>query len=551
MPKRNLGLKLPQGLIDQAESSGGSAGEMMSMAPLPVWGGAAPAGAPSQPQQQQQQQSSPPDFGSPLPAAGISAETSPGANAKTRAQLEAFNSRPEDERVHELSTALLREFLAKHAGEVPELREAFEKSFPRTENTVNRRSVICAALNAPEPPKNSPESLLESLVRRSIAPPATSITSGVFSVDTGDTGGDPATLGGTGPQSSLRFDMSPDGLGVNVNGLAVGQNTSMHMFRVKELAEIDLDRADIVGKGAGGRVLRARHVPTGELLAVKEIYLGSDDVIKQIEAEISVMWGTSNRYMHTIPSPFLVNCQGIFYRDGTLYIVMELMDGSLKDALDVHGPFKEEQLKAMTYQMLHGLQYMHFDKKQLHRDIKPHNVLYNRSGWVKLSDFGIASDKMATMGARSHQTFCGTLVYMSPNRAEGDSYGYEADIWSLGVTLYQMALGRLPTANNLFEVIQLKSDPPQLPADGAFSDDFRDFITTCLDPQANAATTVTVRQLLLHPWVVRMTLERSQKLVHEVFQDVLTRTQRNAAGHKPVGFGQRDDIFATLDEVIS
>jgi hypothetical protein len=569
MKRKGVALSLPPSLVAEAESNGGSAGEMFSFAPLPAWSspqGMVPAaGAPAPPGTTSSGPSQPATSASPsaLPAAagnlpsGTMGDTntpeSPRTRAKTKEQLDRFNLRPLDERVHELTTALIREFLAKHGGdtaEVAELRDAFERAFPRTDNSVSRRSVICDVLDMTEPSKASKDSLLETLIRRQVQPAAMSIESGVFSAD--GLGGDASGAGSdlVAQQNSVYFVMSPDGLGLDVNGLALGQgSSSASYFRVKDLHELDLEHADVIGRGAGGRVMRARHRPTGEVLAVKEIYLGSDDVIKQIEAEISVLWGTSNRRKHHTPSPFLINCQGIFYADGTLYVVMELMDGSLKDAVDVHGAFSEDELKAMTYQMLHGLQYMHFDKKQLHRDIKPHNVLYNRNGWVKLSDFGIASDKMATAGAMSRQTFCGTLVYMSPNRAEGEAYGYEGDIWSLGITLYQMAVNALPVANNIFDVIQMRAHPPRLP-DTKFSAAFRDFIALCLDPDATAATTITVRQLLLHEWIVDMTLDRSQRIVQDVCKDILTRTQRAAAGHKPVGLGHRDDIFATLDDAI-
>lgn len=79
----------------------------------------------------------------------------------------------------------------------------------------------------------------------------------------------------------------------------------------------------------------------------------------------------------------------------------------------------------------------------MHRDIKPDNILLNKRGFVKLTDFGITKsyDGEETEKAR---TFVGTMTYMSPERMEGNSYDYAGDIWSVGVMLIEIVTGKFP-----------------------------------------------------------------------------------------------------------
>lgn len=77
----------------------------------------------------------------------------------------------------------------------------------------------------------------------------------------------------------------------------------------------------------------------------------------------------------------------------------------------------------------------------MHRDIKPDNILFNSQGFVKLTDFGITKQMDEEYLAA---TFVGTMPYMSPERMEGEKYGFEADIWSLGIVLYELITGSYP-----------------------------------------------------------------------------------------------------------
>jgi serine/threonine protein kinase len=91
--------------------------------------------------------------------------------------------------------------------------------------------------------------------------------------------------------------------------------------------------------------------------------------------------------------------------------------------------------------------YLHVVGNQVHRDIKPGNILINSKGEVKLTDFGIMKELEATH--QLCQTFLGTKAYMSPERFEGLNYNNKSDIWSLGLIIIEMATGEYPYPLNI------------------------------------------------------------------------------------------------------
>ena len=91
--------------------------------------------------------------------------------------------------------------------------------------------------------------------------------------------------------------------------------------------------------------------------------------------------------------------------------------------------------------MLQGLDYLS-EKKIIHRDIKPSNILLNRNGEAKISDFGLS--KQMTASIQAFHSFQGTYLYMSPERLKTDDYGFDSDIWSLGLSIAECAIGKFP-----------------------------------------------------------------------------------------------------------
>lgn len=138
-------------------------------------------------------------------------------------------------------------------------------------------------------------------------------------------------------------------------------------------------------------------------------------------------------------------------------------------------------LAAIAYQMLWGLSFLHFENL-LHRDIKPANVLVSSAGCVKLSDFGISSQRDSLHDMNS--TVIGTQRFMSPERLRGKSYGSPSDIWSFGLVLLECTLGESPfrDVSSVFDlVITIEEvDLDALIPKHSARNDFREVILSCL-----------------------------------------------------------------------
>ena len=178
---------------------------------------------------------------------------------------------------------------------------------------------------------------------------------------------------------------------------------------------------------------------------------------------------------------------------------------------------KENIISAILRKTLLALVYFH-SHEQIHRDIKAGNILINREGKIKLGDFGIAAN-MIENGERisARFTVVGTPCYMAPEViCAGHGYTDKADIWSLGITAIELALGSAPYSN-LFplEVIVKVTDspPPTLPK--TFSSQFRDFVNICLqrDPEKRP----TAEELLKHNFII---LAASDKRVTDFLSDL-------------------------------
>ncbi len=224
----------------------------------------------------------------------------------------------------------------------------------------------------------------------------------------------------------------------------------------------------LIGKGAMGRVYRARHVKLGREVAIKFLnpeYVARPDVVQRFFREA--------RVVNEIDHEHIVEVTDFVEAPGLAYLVMELLEGeSLRDLSKRRGRRypPSRRIAGILRQVCEALEAAHA-KGVVHRDLKPDNVfVVERDGadFAKVLDFGVArlldgGDESSTMAGM----ILGTPHYMSPEQALGKPVGRDADIWAAGVVLFELLAGSVPfTAPSFVELaIAIREQPPRpLPA---------------------------------------------------------------------------------------
>lgn len=197
---------------------------------------------------------------------------------------------------------------------------------------------------------------------------------------------------------------------------------------IMDVTESDLVLTKRIGQGACSAVFKAVHERTGEFFAIKMFNVYDKERRHQFDKEI--------RLLSLVQCEALITFYGAYNKDGNIAVILEYMDrGSLEFMKSPMLDITEAAMAGIAYQIMWGLAYLHFERN-LHRDIKPGNVLMNSRGEVKLSDFGISRTLDNTQAMSS--TSVGTFKYMSLERLLGEEYNASSDIWSVGIMLIEL-----------------------------------------------------------------------------------------------------------------
>ncbi|TKS83074.1 Serine/threonine-protein kinase 10 [Collichthys lucidus] len=280
-----------------------------------------------------------------------------------------------------------------------------------------------------------------------------------------------------------------------------------------------------LGDGAFGKVYKAKNKETGALAAAKQIETKCEEELEDYMVEIDILAKCDHRY--------IVKLLDAFYHDNTLWIMIEFCPGGAVDAtmLELDRGLTEPQIKVVCRQMLEALIYLH-SMKIIHRDLKAGNILLMLDGEIKLADFGVSAKNNKTLQRRD--SFIGTPYWMAPEVVMCETmkdapYDYKADIWSLGITLIELAQIEPPhhELNPMRVLLKIaKSEPPTLEQPHKWSREFKDFLKKALDK--NPETRPTATQLLEHPFVKSVKSNRPLlELVAEAKAEVMEEIEDN------------------------
>jgi mitogen-activated protein kinase kinase len=219
-------------------------------------------------------------------------------------------------------------------------------------------------------------------------------------------------------------------------GLSKFRSSSRHSSMSER--EESADSADVTSPVPSD----TRHDTSGVVMAMKEIRLELDESkFTTILKELVIL--------HECVSPYIIDFYGAFYQEGAVYMCIEYMDGGSIDKMYAGG-IPENILRRITYATIVGLKTLKDDHNIIHRDVKPTNILVSTNGQVKICDFGVSGNLVASIA----KTNIGCQSYMAPERISGGgmstggiasgTYSVQSDIWSLGLTVIECAMGRYP-----------------------------------------------------------------------------------------------------------
>lgn len=213
---------------------------------------------------------------------------------------------------------------------------------------------------------------------------------------------------------------------------------------------------EIIGIGGMAVVYKAHDNIENRTVAIKILkdeFVSNDEFLRRFKNE--------SRAIAMLSHPNIVKVYDVSFGDLIQYIVMEYIDGvTLKEYIEHKGCLRWKDAVYFTIQILKALQHAH-DKGIVHRDVKPQNIMVLQDGSIKVTDFGIARFSRSEQRTITDKAI-GSVHYISPEQAKGEKTDEKADVYSVGVMLYEMLTGRLPfDAERAVSVaiMQLQSNP--------------------------------------------------------------------------------------------
>ncbi|VVT58947.1 uncharacterized protein SAPINGB_P006464 [Magnusiomyces paraingens] len=307
-------------------------------------------------------------------------------------------------------------------------------------------------------------------------------------------------------------------------------------------------KEEVIGSGSFGVVYKGINVETKQVVAIKILNLDiGDEEVKDVQQEITLLSNLSKSETQNI-----ITYHGAFLSGTKIWIIMDYCSGGSVRTLLKAGRIEEKYAAVIMREMLVALQFIH-NQGIIHRDIKAANVLVFRDGRVQLCDFGVAAQLTAAQVKRT--SMIGTPFWMAPEVINGSGYNQKADIWSLGITLYEIITGAPPFADQEIKraVKLIPSTKPTRLEGSQYSASLKEFVALCLDEQPDSRP--TAEELLKGRFI-----KATKSVSYSILKDLIIRYQQWREKNKnirdsfliPNGPGaslsdEEDDDFSSFD----
>ena len=273
----------------------------------------------------------------------------------------------------------------------------------------------------------------------------------------------------------------------------------------------EYESLSIIGRGAFGEVHVCREIKTGKIYAVKKI---KKDVLLEKNQIIHIR--SEQQFMSKVKSPWIVDLKASFQEDDYLYLIMEFCQGGdFMNLLIKKDILTEEEARFYTAELILAVESIH-KLDCIHRDIKPDNILIDKNGHIKLSDFGLAkiSEKLVqpqnfknNKKRPTHQknySCVGTAYYVAPEVLKKTGYSEDIDWWSVGVILFEMLVGYAPfcsekTKDVCYKVLNWK-EFLKIPDDVIISPEAEDLIAKMVNDSDKRLGKNGVDEIKAHPF---------------------------------------------------
>ena len=245
-----------------------------------------------------------------------------------------------------------------------------------------------------------------------------------------------------------------------------------------------------LGSGSYGKVKAAHCLKTNKSVAVKMISKKSapkDYLDRFLSREVDVL--------RTVEHENVVKLHDVFETNDYTCLVMDMAEnGDLLDYINSRRYLSEHMARMFFTDLVNGMEECH-KLGVVHRDLKCENLLLDSQLRIKIADFGFARKQTG----QNLETYCGSFAYAAPEVILGDPYhGAKADIWSMGVILYAMVVGRLPFRDTDVKTM-LSQIASRLVFPSTASDEFKDLVRGIL--QFNPDNRLSIESIKAHPWM--------------------------------------------------